>query len=162
VNLNKLQPLKSTASDSLSLQSILAHYQSHSIFTSLHNLLNLLLLHMLASTVFHITIVHLVLCLLSSSSTMPDFNPDISNGTCYYKDSGRLPSRYIPCGNGALGHKTCCESLDMCLSSRACYNGQYGVTYLAGCTDPDYQDATCPDKNPFQGTTTVHQPLAQG
>ncbi|KEF52762.1 uncharacterized protein A1O9_11179 [Exophiala aquamarina CBS 119918] len=81
---------------------------------------------------------------------MDDFDPDISNGTCYYRDGSRLSSRYIPCGNGALGHKTCCESLDMCLSSRACYNGQYGVTYLAGCTDPNYQDATCPDKTPFQ------------
>ncbi|KAK5047647.1 hypothetical protein LTR84_006312 [Exophiala bonariae] len=88
---------------------------------------------------------------------MSDYDPDISNGTCYYKDGGRLPSRYIPCGNKALGHKVCCESLDMCLSSRACYNGQYGVTYLAGCTDPDYQDESCPDKSPYQGTmsTTV-------
>lgn len=86
---------------------------------------------------------------------MSDYDPDISNGTCYYKDGLRLPSRYIPCGNKALGHKTCCESLDMCLSSRACYNGQYGVTYLAGCTDPNYQDESCPDKHPYQGTRFI-------
>jgi len=101
----------------------------------------------------HFTITPLALCLLSLTGAMADFDPDISNGTCYYREGGRLSARYIPCGNSALGHKTCCESLDMCLSSLSCYNGQYGVTYLAGCTDPDYQDAACPDKNPFQSTT---------
>ncbi|KIX95132.1 uncharacterized protein Z520_09048 [Fonsecaea multimorphosa CBS 102226] len=82
---------------------------------------------------------------------MADYNPDISNGTCYYYDGMEADSRYIPCGNAALGHKSCCESLDMCLSSHACYNGQYGVTYLAGCTDSSYDDPVCPDKGEFQG-----------
>ncbi|EXJ82156.1 hypothetical protein A1O1_08225 [Capronia coronata CBS 617.96] len=80
---------------------------------------------------------------------MADYNPDISNGTCYYANGEEAPSRFIPCGNEALGHKACCESLDMCLSSNACYNGQYGVTYLAGCTDPSYEDSRCPDKGDF-------------
>ncbi|KIW99713.1 uncharacterized protein Z518_11126 [Rhinocladiella mackenziei CBS 650.93] len=84
---------------------------------------------------------------------MADYNPDISNGTCYYANGEEAPSRYIPCGNEALGHKPCCESLDMCLSSNACYNGQYGVTYLAGCTDPDYLDSKCPDKGDFADQT---------
>lgn len=26
-----------------------------------------------------------------------------------------------------------------------------GVTYLAGCTDPDYEDAACPEKGDFSG-----------
>ncbi|OAP54509.1 hypothetical protein AYL99_10957 [Fonsecaea erecta] len=81
---------------------------------------------------------------------MADYNPDISNGTCYYYDGTQADSRYIPCGNVALGHKSCCESLDMCLSSHACYNGQFGVTYLAGCTDSSYDDPVCPDKGEFQ------------
>ncbi|OQV05401.1 hypothetical protein CLAIMM_10152 [Cladophialophora immunda] len=81
---------------------------------------------------------------------MADYNPDISNGTCYYDDGMQADSRYIPCGNAALGHKSCCESLDMCLSSHACYNGQFGVTYLAGCTDSSYDDPVCPRKGDFQ------------
>ncbi|OAG35878.1 hypothetical protein AYO21_09961 [Fonsecaea monophora] len=81
---------------------------------------------------------------------MADYNPDISNGTCYYYDGVEADSRYIPCGNAALGHKSCCESLDMCLSSHACYNGQFGVTYLAGCTDSSYDDPVCPRKGDFE------------
>ncbi|KIW67879.1 hypothetical protein PV04_07094 [Phialophora macrospora] len=77
---------------------------------------------------------------------MGDHNPDISNGTCYYYDGYEADSRYIPCGNAALGPKVCCESLDMCLSSGACYNAQYGVTYLAGCTVQTYDDPICPKK----------------
>ncbi|EXJ77334.1 hypothetical protein A1O3_09560 [Capronia epimyces CBS 606.96] len=84
---------------------------------------------------------------------MANYNPDISNGTCYYADGEEAPSRFIPCGNEAIGHKACCESLDMCLSSSACYNGQYGVTYLAGCTDSTYDDPRCPDKGDFSGQT---------
>ncbi|EXJ59268.1 hypothetical protein A1O7_06700 [Cladophialophora yegresii CBS 114405] len=77
---------------------------------------------------------------------MGAYNPDISNGTCYYYDGYEADSRYIPCGNAALGPKVCCESLDMCLSSGACYNAQYGVTYLAGCTIETYDDPICPKK----------------
>jgi hypothetical protein len=55
---------------------------------------------------------------------MGDLNPDITDGTCYYYDGYEANSRYIPCGNAALSHKSCCESLDMCLSSHACYNAQ--------------------------------------
>ncbi|KAJ9602101.1 hypothetical protein H2200_013461 [Cladophialophora chaetospira] len=68
-------------------------------------------------------------------SAMEDYDPDISNGTCYYSNGNEANSRYLPCGNAALGHKTCCESLD-----------KYGVTYLAGCTDQSYDDAACPTK----------------
>ncbi|KAK5327289.1 hypothetical protein LTR93_002673 [Exophiala xenobiotica] len=87
------------------------------------------------------------------SHAMAGYNPDISNGTCYYGSGNQAPSRFIPCGNSALGHKTCCESQDMCLSSRACYNAQYGVTYLAGCTDPDYENEACPDKGAYADQT---------
>ena len=82
--------------------------------------------------------------------TMSDFDPNISNGTCYYDDSGNeAPSRYIPCGSSEDGYVPCCESQDNCLTSRACYNLQFGVTYLAGCTDKTYSDVMCPDKGDY-------------
>lgn len=78
--------------------------------------------------------------------TSPNLNQDLSSGVCY-KDTDDLASLgYIPCGNSALGHKSCCQAFDMCLSSNACYNAQYGVTYIAGCTDKDYEHHTCPEK----------------
>ncbi|KAK1772036.1 hypothetical protein QBC33DRAFT_173434 [Phialemonium atrogriseum] len=40
----------------------------------------------------------------------------------------------------------------MCLANKACYNGEFGVTYLAGCSDPDYNDSSCPDKQSFKDT----------
>ncbi len=65
-----------------------------------------------------------LLAFLTIQAAMADYNPDISNGTCYYYDGFEANSRYMPCGNAALGHKSCCESLDTCLSSNACYNAQ--------------------------------------
>jgi hypothetical protein len=86
---------------------------------------------------------------------MSDSNPDISRGHCYFDDSGEeAPSRYIPCGNSETGHLSCCESGDNCLSSRACYNGQFGVTYLAGCTDESYESDSCPFKGDYSGMCT--------
>lgn len=82
--------------------------------------------------------------------TMSGFDPNISNGTCYYDNSGNdAPSRYIPCGSSEDGHVPCCESQDNCLSSNACYNAQFGVTYLAGCTDKSYSDNSCPSKGDY-------------
>lgn len=82
-----------------------------------------------------------------------DNNPWISWGRCFFDNSGdESPSRYIPCGNSNFGHISCCESGDMCLSSGACYNGQYGVTYLSGCTDQAYKDKSCPAKGSYSGT----------
>jgi hypothetical protein len=78
---------------------------------------------------------------------MAALNPLISNGTCYYQAGEEADSVFIPCGNDALGHKTCCGAGDKCLSSRACYNARYGLTYLVGCSDPDYRDPSCPDKH---------------
>ncbi|KAK1676097.1 hypothetical protein BDP55DRAFT_631786 [Colletotrichum godetiae] len=72
-------------------------------------------------------------------------NPYISNGTCYHGPGDEV-GEWFPCGNADLGYKTCCQGGDMCLSSHACYNGRFGITYLAGCSDPDYRDSSCPDK----------------
>ncbi|KAK0642043.1 hypothetical protein B0T16DRAFT_334981 [Cercophora newfieldiana] len=84
---------------------------------------------------------------------MSDVNPLISNGTCYYATGLRSEGSYLPCGNSALGHASCCSAGDMCLSFNACFNSRWGVTYLAGCTDRNYQDPSCPHKDDENGTT---------
>lgn len=73
-------------------------------------------------------------------------NPFIANGTCYTGKGARADSAFIPCGNAVFGHLTCCSRGDMCLADRACYNGQFGTTYLIGCTDPEYSNEKCPEK----------------
>lgn len=83
---------------------------------------------------------------------MSGLNAFVSNGTCYKGRGDSADDLMLPCGNAGLGHKTCCQAGDMCLSSHACFNGKFGVTYLAGCSDPDYEDGSCPDKGAFDGT----------
>lgn len=78
-------------------------------------------------------------------------NAFISNGTCYVGPGARAADIFFPCGNDALGRKSCCQSGDMCLSSRACFNQRFGVTYLSGCSDPTFGDPACPDKGAFDG-----------
>ncbi|RMZ78729.1 hypothetical protein DV737_g3785, partial [Chaetothyriales sp. CBS 132003] len=95
----------------------------------------------------------IVFCTHTMASSTLD--PQISNGTCYYALDREAHPRYIPCGNAAFGHVPCCESADVCLSSLACYNGEHGVTYLAGCTDPTYQNKNCPDKEPYANQSWV-------
>ena len=75
----------------------------------------------------------------------------VSNGTCYYKANKLADPSFLACGNDALGHVACCSENDMCLSDNACYNQTYGLTYLAGCTDSNYEDASCPDKPLLEG-----------
>ncbi|CRK18675.1 hypothetical protein BN1723_013792, partial [Verticillium longisporum] len=79
----------------------------------------------------------------------------ISNGTCYYAPGQEAIDSMIPCGNDAFGRVSCCQQGDMCLTSNACYNQQFGVTYLAGCSDPTYEHRSCPDKGAFDGTPWV-------
>lgn len=69
----------------------------------------------------------------------------ISNGTCY-TGAGDSTQVMIPCGNAYFGHVGCCQASDVCLSSSVCYNAQYGITYVTGCTDPEYGADVCPDK----------------
>lgn len=78
---------------------------------------------------------------------MPD-NPNIyvSNGTCYYNQGYKADSSMIPCGNEYFAHAPCCQVNDTCLESNACYNAEYGVTYITGCTDSVYNSSVCPDK----------------
>ncbi|KAH8895643.1 hypothetical protein GQ53DRAFT_681163, partial [Thozetella sp. PMI_491] len=78
-------------------------------------------------------------------------NPYISNGTCYYSPYLETVPAFLPCGNDAIEYHTCCQAGDMRLSSKACYNWDTGVTYLAGCSDPKYTDSSCPNKQNFPG-----------
>lgn len=82
---------------------------------------------------------------------MGDSNPFVSNGTCYYRFEKALDKKFIPCGNVAFGHVHCCQTSDVCLEHGACYNNGAGTTYLAGCTDRIYLDASCPDKDSYYG-----------
>ncbi|KAM7194323.1 hypothetical protein V8F33_007312 [Rhypophila sp. PSN 637] len=93
---------------------------------------------------------------------MGDANIFISNGTCYSAAGEKLDESFIPCGNAAFGHQTCCGAGDNCLGDKACFGihgagyGSY-LTYFGGCTDPDYKDGACPDKKgidqPWVGLT---------
>lgn len=70
----------------------------------------------------------------------------VSNGTCY-AGAHLLGIRVmLPCGNDYFGHIACCQAGDYCLESSTCYNSHYRVTYIAGCTDPEYQHQSCPLK----------------
>jgi hypothetical protein len=64
---------------------------------------------------------------------------------CYYAANARAASIIIPCSS-APGFSTCCQMGDLCLSNNACWNPQYNITYLYGCTDPSFTDNTCPYK----------------
>ncbi|KAF2652928.1 hypothetical protein K491DRAFT_718500 [Lophiostoma macrostomum CBS 122681] len=80
-----------------------------------------------------------------------DQNIYVSNGTCYSEAGKELGDEFIPCGNDVYGHQTCCGKGDKCLADSACfgvYKTGYGssLTYMAGCTDPDYASSSCPKK----------------
>ncbi|KAK7409603.1 hypothetical protein QQX98_008198 [Neonectria punicea] len=82
---------------------------------------------------------------------MSDDDIYVSNGTCYSAKGEKLDKSFIPCGNNAYGYQTCCGAGDNCLVDNSCFGihgsgyGSY-LTYMAGCTDPDYEDSNCPDK----------------
>jgi hypothetical protein len=88
---------------------------------------------------------------------------------CYYSANQTLASVFLPCGDPQNGFKSCCEAGDNCLADNACYSADReqtiyylshimvakaaidGTTYLAGCTDPEYSDSSCPDKPDLEG-----------
>ncbi|CAN8104888.1 unnamed protein product [Discula destructiva] len=79
-------------------------------------------------------------------------NVNLSNGTCYYAPRAVTNGDFIPCGNIALGNWPCCKTGDVCLAfetANACYDYASGNTYVAGCTDQEYVDSTCPQKLGF-------------
>ncbi|KIV82198.1 hypothetical protein PV11_04325 [Exophiala sideris] len=68
----------------------------------------------------------------------------VAQNECYYAANKRAGSAIIPCGTGT--YSACCQIGDLCLSDGACWNPTHNVTYLYGCTDPNYADSTCPWK----------------
>ncbi|KAI2640135.1 hypothetical protein GGS21DRAFT_400397 [Xylaria nigripes] len=79
-----------------------------------------------------------------------DFDPSISNGSCWANVNVALEKDYIPCGNAGKGSSfACCHNGDICLSSHACFHIHYGITYLAGCTTQDFSGPACQNKGDF-------------
>lgn len=64
---------------------------------------------------------------------------------CFYAPGKRAGSIVVPCSSEG-SYAACCQQGDICLSDSACWNPQYNVTYLYGCTDPNYADYACPYK----------------
>ncbi|KAI0540653.1 hypothetical protein GGR58DRAFT_521714 [Xylaria digitata] len=87
---------------------------------------------------------------------MAEINPSMSNGSCWANVNVALGIDYIPCGNVADGNSyACCHTSDICLSSSACYNGKFGITYLAGCTSQDFSGPACQHKGQFVNQSWV-------
>ncbi|KAI1345016.1 hypothetical protein F5Y15DRAFT_14491 [Xylariaceae sp. FL0016] len=87
---------------------------------------------------------------------MSDIDINVSNGTCYWSANARTKDDFIPCGNVAIGSDyACCQAGDKCLGSNACYNLEYGTTYLIGCTDSEYSAPSCPQKGEYSSQQVV-------
>lgn len=56
---------------------------------------------------------------LGSTSTV-QYDPDISNGTCYYKEGKEADAAYAPAGNAAIGHVFCCQLGDKLNQNNSC------------------------------------------
>jgi len=54
------------------------------------------------------------------NAAMSDFDPDISNGTCYYKEGEQADDAYAPAGNAAIGHVFCCQVGDKLNQNNSC------------------------------------------
>lgn len=87
----------------------------------------------------------------------------VSNGTCFFGPGQVADSNYIPCGNAALmGPQSCCYAGDYCLSSTACWNKQFVVTYVAGCTDTTFSSAKCTNKFDYPDQQYVAMARCEG
>lgn len=62
------------------------------------------------------------------------YDPNISNGTCYYKTGEESAEEYAPCGNSALGHTFCCQLGDKCVEQNGCVDGdsEFGGSHTFG------------------------------
>lgn len=82
---------------------------------------------------------------------MASYNPNISNGTCFYAENTETNGRFVPCGNNAIQVWPCCQLGSVCLSlgdANACWDPTTGNTYVAGCTDPSFASPNCLHKPP--------------
>ncbi len=56
---------------------------------------------------------------------MASYNPNISNGTCYYSENTPTKGQFIPCGNEAIQVWPCCQVGSFCLGlgdSNSCWD----------------------------------------
>ena len=69
----------------------------------------------------------------------------LAQSQCFYAADKTLDSVYVPCGpiDNDSPFASCCLLGDFCLSSSACFSSSTGFTYIAGCTDENYEDSTC-------------------
>ena len=110
------------------------------------------------------TIISLLFLVMGVFSVI--YDPNITNGTCFYSAGKQLGNTFSPAGNSALGHTFCCQLGDKLNPHHACVTttdegkselsfdsdlltltGIY--TYLAGCTDETYQSKSCPFKGNY-------------
>jgi len=57
----------------------------------------------------------------------PQYNPNLSNGTCYYVENTKTKGNFIPCGNAAIQAWPCCMAGSFCLSlgdANACWDAK--------------------------------------
>ncbi|ETS73577.1 hypothetical protein PFICI_14523 [Pestalotiopsis fici W106-1] len=75
------------------------------------------------------------------------------SATCFYASGGSASTdgqTYIPCNTTAVeqgGHSACCASGDMCFTNGLCKagEGQWNWNWRVACTDPTFQDPSCPN-----------------
>ncbi|KAK3317057.1 hypothetical protein B0H66DRAFT_576673 [Apodospora peruviana] len=82
---------------------------------------------------------------------MASYNPNLSNGTCYYAENTITKGNFVPCGNDAIQTWPCCMAGSFCLGlgdSNSCWDAKSGNTYVAGCTDPSFVSPECQHKPP--------------
>ncbi|KAF2655540.1 hypothetical protein K491DRAFT_758122 [Lophiostoma macrostomum CBS 122681] len=67
---------------------------------------------------------------------------------CYYDKNQLAPDYIIPCYTGSASDQPtyCCKEGSKCMEQSTCYDPPTGVSYQYGCTDPNYNDASCPKK----------------
>ena len=53
-----------------------------------------------------------ILVLCASAHTVMDYDPNVSNGTCYYAENKQADPIYVPAGNVVFGHTYCCQMGD--------------------------------------------------
>ena len=58
--------------------------------------------------------------LVLGSKATGEYDPDISNGTCYYKEGEEADEAYAPAGNAAIGHVFCCQLGDKLNQNNSC------------------------------------------
>lgn len=87
-------------------------------YCSKHIIINTMFLPLTSVTLYSLLLVFAIAI---------DYNPLVTNGTCYFKAGQQMADEYSPCGNAALSNYWCCQLGDACASENACFN--FGSKY---------------------------------